>query len=71
MRAVAEAADAGIVVPILIGPAARMTNAAKDAGVDIAAFRVIDVPTATPPPRSRRARAGRRSRAADEGLASY
>lgn len=44
MRAVAEAADAGIVVPILIGPAARMTNAAKDAGVDIAAFRVIDVP---------------------------
>lgn len=44
MRAVAEASEAGIIVPILIGPAAKIASAAKEAGVDIALFRLIDAP---------------------------
>jgi phosphotransacetylase/acyl dehydratase len=39
-----DAATAGLIVPILIGPAAGIHAAAKAAGADIAAFRLIDAP---------------------------
>ena len=37
-----DAAAAGLITPLLIGPAALIEAAAKNAGLDIAAFRVID-----------------------------
>ncbi|HEY3813252.1 MAG TPA: bifunctional enoyl-CoA hydratase/phosphate acetyltransferase [Caulobacteraceae bacterium] len=39
-----QAARAGLIVPVLIGPEARIRAAAKDAGQDISGFKVIDVP---------------------------
>lgn len=42
--AAAAAAEAGLIVPILIGPEARIRVAAKDAGKDIGALRLIAVP---------------------------
>jgi phosphotransacetylase/acyl dehydratase len=44
LLAALDAARAGLIVPILIGPAARMQEVATAAGVDIAAFRLIDAP---------------------------
>ncbi len=37
-----EAVRAGLVVPVLIGPAARITAAAKEAAVDIAGWEIVD-----------------------------
>ncbi|MDR3462712.1 MAG: bifunctional enoyl-CoA hydratase/phosphate acetyltransferase [Beijerinckiaceae bacterium] len=37
-----DAAAAGLITPLLVGPAALIETAAKNAGLDIAAFRVID-----------------------------
>jgi phosphate butyryltransferase len=42
LLAAVDAASAGLIVPILIGPAARIKAVAKAAGVNIAAFRLID-----------------------------
>lgn len=42
--AVVEAAQAGLIAPILIGPEAKIRAAAESAGVDIAAFRLVPVP---------------------------
>ena len=42
--AVVEAAHAGLIAPILIGPKAKILKAAEAAEVDIAAFRLIDAP---------------------------
>jgi len=42
--AVAEAAGAGLIAPILIGPEARIRAAAGEAGVDISAFRIVATP---------------------------
>jgi phosphate acetyltransferase len=39
-----DAATAGLIVPVLIGPAAQIQAVAKAAGVDIAALRLIDAP---------------------------
>ncbi len=39
-----DAAAAGLIVPVLIGPAAKIQAVAKAAGVDIAALRLIDAP---------------------------
>ena len=41
-----DAAKAGLIAPILIGPAAQIQAVAKAAGVDIAALRLIDAPDA-------------------------
>lgn len=38
------AADAGLITPILVGPASKVQRAAIDAGIDIARFRQEDVP---------------------------
>jgi acyl dehydratase len=44
LLATLDAARAGLIVPILIGPVARIQEVATAAGVDIAALRLIDAP---------------------------
>jgi phosphate butyryltransferase len=44
LLAALDAAEAGLIVPILIGPANRIQAVAKDAGVDISGLKLIDVP---------------------------
>jgi phosphate acetyltransferase len=39
-----EAAEAGIIVPILVGPAAKIAAAAQTHGLDISRFDLVDVP---------------------------
>jgi phosphate butyryltransferase len=41
---VLDAAAAGLIVPVLIGPAAQIQAVAKAAGADISAFRLIEAP---------------------------
>jgi len=43
LLAALDAASAGLIVPILIGPALRIRDVAATSGADIAAFRIIDV----------------------------
>ena len=42
--AAAEAAAAGLIEPILVGPSSKVTAAANAAHVDISRFRLVDVP---------------------------
>jgi phosphate acetyltransferase len=42
LRGAIEAADAGIVVPILVGPAARITAVAREHHFDIGRFEIVD-----------------------------
>jgi phosphate acetyltransferase len=42
LRGVAEAAEAGIIIPILIGPPAKIASLARQHGIDISRFEVID-----------------------------
>ncbi len=44
LGAAVEAAHAGLITPILVGPKGKILKAAEAAKVDIAAFRLIDVP---------------------------
>jgi len=44
LRAAVEAAKAGLIIPILVGPDVKIRAAAKAAGLDIGAFRIV--PTA-------------------------
>ncbi len=44
LRGVIEAADAGIIVPILVGPAAKIGAVAREHGLDIGRFEVVDAP---------------------------
>ena len=44
LLAAVEAAEAGLIEPILVGPETRIRNAAEEAGKDISAFRIV--PTA-------------------------
>jgi phosphotransacetylase len=44
LRAAVEAADADLIQPILIGPQARIRSVAEQCGLDIAPYRLIDVP---------------------------
>jgi phosphate acetyltransferase len=39
-----EAAEAGIILPVLVGPAHKVLAAAQAAGLDIAPFELVDVP---------------------------
>jgi phosphate acetyltransferase len=42
LRGAVEAAEAGLIVPILVGPAKRITAVARQHGIDIGAFEVVD-----------------------------
>ncbi len=44
IAAAAEAAEAGFILPILVGPEIRIRAAAEAAGADISAFRIVDAP---------------------------
>lgn len=44
ITAATNAAEAGLILPLLVGPEARIRKAAEEAGKDISAFRVIDAP---------------------------
>lgn len=44
ITAAVEAAQAGLIEPILVGPRARILAAAKDAGLDVTPYRIIDAP---------------------------
>lgn len=39
-----DAAKAGLIVPILVGPVARITAVAQKFGLDISPYRIVDVP---------------------------
>jgi phosphate acetyltransferase len=44
LRGATEAAEAGIVVPILVGPLAKITSVAQTHGLDISRFAIVDAP---------------------------
>ena len=44
LRGATEAAEAGIIVPILVGPAAKIAATAQRHGIDISGFDMIDTP---------------------------
>jgi phosphotransacetylase len=39
-----EAAEHGLIIPILVGPAAKIAAIAKASGIDLSKFQVVDVP---------------------------
>jgi phosphate acetyltransferase len=44
LRGPCEAAELGIIKPILVGPVAKVTAVAKQHGIDIARYELVDVP---------------------------
>jgi phosphate acetyltransferase len=44
LRGPIEAAEACIIVPILVGPAAKIAGVAREHGVDIGRYEIVDVP---------------------------
>jgi phosphate acetyltransferase len=44
LRGAVEAAEAGIIVPTLVGPAAKIKSVARQHGLDIARYQIVDVP---------------------------
>ena len=44
LRGATEAAAAGIIVPILVGPAGKIANLAHEHKLDISSFEIVDVP---------------------------
>lgn len=44
LQGVAEAAKAGLIIPLLVGPEAKIRAAANAAGVDIGGFTLVDAP---------------------------
>src|SRR6516162_6231695 len=44
LRGAVEAAEAGIIVPVFVGPAAKVSAIAREHGLDISRFKVVDVP---------------------------
>jgi phosphate acetyltransferase len=43
LRGATEAAEAGIIIPVLVGPAAKITSVARDYGINIKTFEIVDV----------------------------
>jgi phosphate acetyltransferase len=44
LRGPIEAAEAGIIIPILVGPAAKISAVAREHKLDISRFEIVDVP---------------------------
>ena len=44
LRGAVEAAQAGIIIPILVGPAAKISAVANEHRLDISQFQIVDVP---------------------------
>src|SRR5437763_5123649 len=49
LRGVADAAEAGIIKPVLVGPSARIKAAASKHEINISGFELIDAPHSEPP----------------------
>jgi phosphotransacetylase/acyl dehydratase len=47
LGAAVEAAQAGLIIPILVGPKDKIIATAKAAGLDISSYRLVDTPTTT------------------------
>ena len=44
LRAAVEAAEAGLIRPILVGPLGKLSALAARLGIDLAPYRIVDVP---------------------------
>jgi phosphate acetyltransferase len=44
LRGAVEAAEAGIIIPILVGPAAKISAVAREYHLDISKYQIVDVP---------------------------
>jgi phosphate acetyltransferase len=44
LRGASAAAEMGIIVPVLVGPVARIIAVAKQHGIDIARYELVDAP---------------------------
>jgi phosphate acetyltransferase len=44
LRGTAEAAEAGLIAPTLVGPSAKIARVARESAIDITRFPVVDVP---------------------------
>jgi phosphate acetyltransferase len=44
LRGAVEAAELGIIIPVLVGPAAKITAVAKQHGIDIGRYELVDAP---------------------------
>jgi phosphate acetyltransferase len=44
LRGLVEAAEAGIIIPILVGPARKISAVAREHGIDIDRFEIVDAP---------------------------
>jgi phosphate acetyltransferase len=44
LRGAVEAAEVGIIIPILVGPKAKIAAAARRHGIDVSRFEIVDVP---------------------------
>jgi phosphate acetyltransferase len=44
LRGPVQAAEAGIIVPILVGPAKKISDVAREHGIDIGRFEIVDAP---------------------------
>ncbi|HET7166122.1 MAG TPA: phosphate acetyltransferase [Pseudolabrys sp.] len=44
LRGAIEAAELGIIEPILVGPSAKITAVAREHGIDIGRYKIVDVP---------------------------
>ncbi|MFY9736366.1 MAG: phosphate acyltransferase, partial [Rhodoplanes sp.] len=44
LRGATEAAEAGIIVPVLVGPAEKIRSVAQSFGLDISRFEIVDAP---------------------------
>jgi phosphotransacetylase/acyl dehydratase len=44
LRGAVEAAEEGIIAPLLVGPASKIRSVAQESGLDLAHYEVIDVP---------------------------
>ena len=44
LSAAVEAANKGLIIPILVGPRDKIDSTAKSAGIDLGNFQIVDVP---------------------------
>jgi len=44
LRGPIQAAEAGIIVPILVGPSAKITSVAREHGLDLGRYEIVDAP---------------------------
>ncbi len=44
LRGAVESAEAGIIVPVLVGPTAKINAVASAHGLDISQYRIVEVP---------------------------